>query len=179
MAVAANFVTCAIGEETGTSVREPAKNNSSVGLAPTRELVSADGMIQRGITTRVGPICRTVKDTARILTPTRASIRATSSPRSAPGRLPDKPYDVLRDKPRLDGTRIGVVREYMNKSLFTVADEQSIDLVDARDRRPARARRDDRRPGPDRRAVSELRRQVRAEVAEPAVHRPVPGAVPA
>jgi len=36
-----------------------------VGLAPTRELVSADGMIQRGITTRVGPICRTVEDVAR------------------------------------------------------------------------------------------------------------------
>jgi amidase len=41
MAVAANFVTCAIGEETGTSVREPAKNNNAVGLAPTRELGSA------------------------------------------------------------------------------------------------------------------------------------------
>ena len=41
--------------------------NNAVGIAPTRELVSADGMIQRGITTRVGPICRTVEDTARIL----------------------------------------------------------------------------------------------------------------
>src|SRR5207253_7284850 len=66
LAVSANFVTCAIGEESGTSVREPAKNNGEVGIAPTRELVSADGMIQRGIVTRVGPICRTVKDTARI-----------------------------------------------------------------------------------------------------------------
>ncbi len=37
--VSANLVTCAIGEETGTSVREPAKNNGVVGLAPTRELV--------------------------------------------------------------------------------------------------------------------------------------------
>jgi len=43
MAVAANLVTCAIGEESGTSVREPAKNNNSVGIAPTRELVSGDG----------------------------------------------------------------------------------------------------------------------------------------
>ena len=79
IAVAANFVTCAIGEETGTSVREPAKNNNTVGLAPTRELVSADGMIQRGITTRVGPICRTVEghraDPRRLR---RASIPRTS-----------------------------------------------------------------------------------------------------
>src|SRR4051794_6577062 len=67
VAVAANFATCAIGEETGTSVREPAKNNNAVGLAPTRELVSADGMIQRGITTRVGPICKSVQDIAKVL----------------------------------------------------------------------------------------------------------------
>jgi amidase len=131
MAVAANFVTCAIGEETGTSVREPAKNNSSVGIAPTRELVSADGMIQRGITTRVGPICRTVKDTARILTAYAGFDPADELTAFSTGRLPDKPYESYGDKTRLDGTRIGVVREYMNKSLFTVADEQSIDLVDA------------------------------------------------
>jgi len=43
MAVAANLATCGIGEESGTSVRMPSKNNSLVGLAPTRELVSADG----------------------------------------------------------------------------------------------------------------------------------------
>src|SRR6201999_4175941 len=30
---------------------------------------------------------------------------------------------------RLDGVRIGVVREYMDKALFTVADVETIDLV--------------------------------------------------
>jgi amidase len=131
VAVAANFVTCAIGEETGTSVREPAKNNNAVGIAPTRELVSADGMMERGITTRVGPICRTVEDTARIL-----SVYAGFDPKDevtsfSIGRKPPKPYEVYTRKTRLDGYRIGVVREYMNKSLFTVADSESIDLVDA------------------------------------------------
>jgi Asp-tRNA(Asn)/Glu-tRNA(Gln) amidotransferase A subunit family amidase len=38
--VAANLVTCSIGEETGGSIHHPAKNNSLVGLAPTQELVS-------------------------------------------------------------------------------------------------------------------------------------------
>src|SRR5262249_38777118 len=42
--VAANLVTCSIGEETGGSIHHPAKNNSIVGLAPTQELVSRDGM---------------------------------------------------------------------------------------------------------------------------------------
>ena len=131
MAVTANFVTCAIGEETGTSVREPAKNNSAVGLAPTRELVSADGMIQRGITTRVGPICRTVKDTAAILDAYAGFDPADELTAFSTGRKPAKPYSAYGTKTRLDGYRIGVVREYMDKSLFTVADEESIDIVDA------------------------------------------------
>ena len=66
-AVAANLVTCGIAEETVVSVRWPAAVNSLVGLAPTKELVSTDGMIGAGLNMRVGPICRTVQDTARIL----------------------------------------------------------------------------------------------------------------
>jgi amidase len=139
MAVAANFVTCAIGEETGTSVREPAKNNNAVGLAPTRELVSADGMIQQGITTRVGPICRTVTDTARILDAYAGFDPADELTSFANGRTPPKPYHSY-EKRSLRGYRIGVVREYMNKSLFTVADSETIDIVD-------RAIRDLRRIG--------------------------------
>ena len=128
--VAANLVTCAIGEETGTSVREPAKNGSAVGLAPTRELVSADGMIQRGITTRVGPICRTVEDVARIL-----DVYAGYDPRDeltafSVGRKPAEPYHSFANATRLDGIRIGVVREYMDRRLFTVADSETIDIVE-------------------------------------------------
>src|SRR5215469_8550054 len=52
--VAANLVTCAIGEETGGSIHHPAKNNSLVGLAPTQELVSRVGMIGAALNTRVG-----------------------------------------------------------------------------------------------------------------------------
>ena len=65
--VAANLVTCAIAEETGSSIRNPARAASAVGISPTQELVSRDGMIQAGINNRVGPICRTVDDAARVL----------------------------------------------------------------------------------------------------------------
>jgi len=128
--VGANLVTCAIGEETGTSVREPAKNASAVGLAPTRELVSADGMMQRGITTRVGPICRTVRDVARIL-----DVYAGYDPKDeltafSVGRKPEQPYASFARSGRLDGMRIGVLREYMNRDLFTVADSESITLIE-------------------------------------------------
>src|SRR5438093_612296 len=65
--VAANLVTCAIGEETVVSVRWPSAVNSLVGLEPTKELVSTRGMIGAGLNMRVGPMCRTVEDAARIL----------------------------------------------------------------------------------------------------------------
>ena len=66
-AVAANLVTCAIGEESGPSIRNPAKNNNIVGLAPTQELVSRAGMMRASfMNDRVGPMCRTVADAESI-----------------------------------------------------------------------------------------------------------------
>lgn len=131
MAVAASFVTCAIGEESGTSVREPAKNNNAVGMAPTRELVSGDGMFQRGLVTRVGPICRTVEDVARVLDAYAGFDPNDEWTAFSVNRKPEKPYFAYAQRKRLDGVRIGVVREYMDKALFTVADNETIDIVNA------------------------------------------------
>jgi Asp-tRNA(Asn)/Glu-tRNA(Gln) amidotransferase A subunit family amidase len=130
VAVAANFVTCAIGEETGGSIVKPSEFNDVVGVAPTRELVSADGMIQRGIATRVGPICRTVGDAARILDAYQGFDPKDELTAYGTGRVPTAPYQTDTKKPRLNGYRIGVIREYMDKSLFNAADTESIDLAD-------------------------------------------------
>ena len=129
MAVSANLVTCAIGEESGTSVREPSKNNGEVGIAPTRELVSGDGMFQRGLVTRVGPICRTVEDAARLLDVYAGFDANDEWTAFSVNRKPDRPYYTFTHRARLDGVRIGVVREYMDKALFTVADVETIDIV--------------------------------------------------
>jgi Asp-tRNA(Asn)/Glu-tRNA(Gln) amidotransferase A subunit family amidase len=128
-AVGANLVTCAIAEESGSSIRGPASAASSVGIAGTEELVSRKGMIQIGINTRVGPICRTVEDAAKIL-----DVIAGYDPKDEltafnVGRMPNKPYASFAHETSLKGIRIGVVREYMNKKLFTKADEQTIDIV--------------------------------------------------
>ena len=128
-AVAANFVTCSIGEETGGSIQKPARSNNVVGLVTTRELVSADGMIQRGLNTRTGPMCRTVEEAARILDVIAGFDPADELTAFSTGRMPPRPYHTYAKK-RLDGYRIGVVREYMDKDLFTVADVQNIDIVD-------------------------------------------------
>ena len=128
--VAANFVTCSIAEETGSSIRGPARANNAVGIAPTQELISRDGMIQPGINTRVGPICRTVEDAARIL-----DAYAGYDPKDeltvfSIGRKPAEPYFAYAKEKKLDGLRIGVVRELMNKQELGDASLQTIELVD-------------------------------------------------
>jgi Asp-tRNA(Asn)/Glu-tRNA(Gln) amidotransferase A subunit family amidase len=45
------------------------------------------------------------------------------------GRTPSQPYQSFAKDPSLKGIRIGVVREYMSKQLFTVADHETIDIV--------------------------------------------------
>jgi Asp-tRNA(Asn)/Glu-tRNA(Gln) amidotransferase A subunit family amidase len=128
--VAANLVTCAIGEETVVSIRWPASVNDLVGLAPTEELVSRKGMMGAGLSMRTGPICRNVQDAAKIL-----DVIAGYDPKDeltafSAGRKPAPPYVASAAAARLDGLRIGVIREYMAKKLFSKADEESIDIVD-------------------------------------------------
>jgi Asp-tRNA(Asn)/Glu-tRNA(Gln) amidotransferase A subunit family amidase len=86
-------------------------------------------MIGAGITTRVGPICRTVEDAAKVLT-----VIAGYDPKDpltsfSIGRIPAQPYDSFAHGQRLDGVRIGVVREFMDKRLFSKTDEETIDIV--------------------------------------------------
>jgi amidase len=128
--VAANLVTCSIGEETGGSIHHPAKNNSLVGLAPTQELVSRAGMLGAGFNTRVGPICRTVKDAARVL-----EVIAGYDPNDeltafSVGRLPAEPYRNFANETTLNGMRIGVIREHMDKKALNEADGESIDIIE-------------------------------------------------
>jgi amidase len=128
--VGANLVMCSIGEETGGSIHHPSKNNSLVGIAPTQELVSRDGMLASGFNTRVGPLCRTVKDAARVL-----DVIAGYDPKDeltafSVGRLPAEPYRSFADEKTLNGMRIGVIREHMDKKVLNEADFEAIDLTE-------------------------------------------------
>jgi Asp-tRNA(Asn)/Glu-tRNA(Gln) amidotransferase A subunit family amidase len=128
--VAANLVTCAIGEETVVSVRWPSAVNSIVGLAPTKELVSTKGMIGAGVNMRVGPMCRTVADTARILDAIAGYDPKDPYTALSVGRTPTTPYVDATNARALTGLRIGVVREYLNRKLLAQADAESVDLVE-------------------------------------------------
>jgi len=78
---------------------------------------------------RTGPICRNVQDAAKIL-----EVIAGYDPKDelTAFSIGRKPASYLKSAgaQRLDGVRIGVIREYMSKKLFGRADEESIDIVD-------------------------------------------------
>src|SRR5439155_13677432 len=129
--VAANLVTCAISEEGGPSIRMPSRLNSGVGLSQTQGLVSRDGMIGGGgLNDRIGAACRTVEDVARVLDVIAGYDAADDLTVHSIGRIPREGYAHFAKEKNLQGMTIGVVREFMDKKLFTLADHESIDIID-------------------------------------------------
>ncbi len=113
IAVAANLTVLAIGEDTLGSIRGPAARGSSVGLRPTLPLVSRFGMMPATPTRdTLGPIARTVRDTALLL-----DVIAGYDPKdpvtaASVGNVPDT-YTSFLKPDGLKGKRIGVIREPM------------------------------------------------------------------
>jgi aspartyl-tRNA(Asn)/glutamyl-tRNA(Gln) amidotransferase subunit A len=68
VAVAAGTATFALGTDTGGSIRVPVALNGVVGLKPTYDLVSRDGVVALSWSLdHVGPLARTVEDVALVL----------------------------------------------------------------------------------------------------------------
>jgi Asp-tRNA(Asn)/Glu-tRNA(Gln) amidotransferase A subunit family amidase len=66
--VAANFGLIGIGTDTINSIRSPASANNLVGIRPTKDLISKNGVVPYSNTQDViGPITRTVEDGVRLL----------------------------------------------------------------------------------------------------------------
>jgi amidase len=129
--VAANLVTCAISEEGGPSIRMPSRLNNGVGLSQSQGLVSRDGMIGGGpLNDRNGAACRTVEDVAKVLGVIAGYDPADDLTVHSLGRVPKEGYASYARATSLKGIRIGVLREYMDKRLFTEADHETIDIVD-------------------------------------------------
>jgi amidase len=109
--VAANFGAVAIGEDTFGSIRNPAARNSLVGLRPTLPLVSRYGMMPATPTQdTLGPIARTVRDTALLL-----DVLAGYDPNDpvtaeCVGHVPPT-FAAFLDPDGLRGVRLGVIRE--------------------------------------------------------------------
>ena len=114
IAVAANFATVGIGEDTAGSTRGPASHASVVGLRPTLPLVSRFGAMPQGPSRdTLGPMARTVRDTAILLDVIAGYDPNDPITSESYGKLPKSYTDFLVEG-GLKGMRIGVIRQPMD-----------------------------------------------------------------
>ncbi|MFY4722673.1 amidase [Streptomyces sp. LaBMicrA B280] len=107
VAVAAGSALFALGTDTGGSIRIPAALNGMVGLKPTYGLVSRHGVAPLSWSLdHVGPIARTVRDTATVLSALAGHDPADPASAAAPAHSP-APYPA-----GLRGLRVGVPDTY-------------------------------------------------------------------
>jgi aspartyl-tRNA(Asn)/glutamyl-tRNA(Gln) amidotransferase subunit A len=103
-AVAARFVTAALGSDTGGSIRLPASACGVTGLKPTQTRVSRAGVMPLSFSLdNVGPLARTARDCARILSVIAGA--DAKDPTAAHEPVPD--YEAGLDGD-IRGMRIGV-----------------------------------------------------------------------
>ncbi|MGH8290013.1 MAG: amidase [Steroidobacteraceae bacterium] len=108
-AVAAGLAAAAIGTETDGSISCPASMNGLVGLKPTVGLVSRTGIVPISHTQdTAGPITRTVRDAAMLLTAMAGSDPADPATKDANAHRID--YTTALNARALTGVRLGVAR---------------------------------------------------------------------
>jgi len=135
-AVAAGLVPGALGSDTGGSVRQPAAFCGVVGLKPTYGRVSRYGLVAFASSLdQVGTLGRTVGDAALLL-------RTISGPddrdaTSADRSVPDFVGAVERG---VEGTTVGVPREYFPEELDAGVEARCRTALDALERAGARIR---------------------------------------
>jgi len=121
--VAARFNYMALGSDTGGSIRLPASADGVTGLKPTQTRVSRYGVMPLSFThDNVGPLTRTVRDCARVMT-----VIAGHDPRdptSAREAVPDYEAALTGD---IRGVRIGVP----DNVFFDGADDPVIAAIQA------------------------------------------------
>src|SRR3954451_11974167 len=111
-ALAANFATVALGEETLASIRRPGGWNDLVTMRPTSGLVSRSGMWDGYPTdfATMGPMARNVRDLAHLL-----DVMVGYDPEDPQTALgvgyKQGSYTRYLDRNGLKGARIGILRE--------------------------------------------------------------------
>jgi len=112
-AVAAGMAVVALGSDTGGSIRQPASFCGVVGLMPTYGRVSRYGLIAFASSLdHIGPLARTVKDAAMVL----SAIAGRDPMDSTSANVPVPDYVGELEKP-VRGLKIGVAKEYLGEGL--------------------------------------------------------------
>lgn len=112
-AVAANECFCALGSDTGGSIRQPASYCGVVGMKPTYGTVSRYGLIAYGSSLdQIGPLCKDVTDCATIMEVIAAHDKKDST--SVERNDTDFTSALVDD---VAGMRIGIPRDYFGEGL--------------------------------------------------------------
>ena len=130
-ATASNFCAVSVGTETDGSIVSPSSCSSLVGLKPTVGLVSRAGIVPIShVQDTSGPICRTVRDAA-ILLSALAGIDPRDAATSGSGGKSVPDYTVFLDPSGLKGARIGVARKnyFGSNSAVDKAVDDAIDVM--------------------------------------------------
>ncbi|MGN0316506.1 MAG: Asp-tRNA(Asn)/Glu-tRNA(Gln) amidotransferase subunit GatA [Lachnospira sp.] len=112
-AVAANECFCALGSDTGGSIRQPASYCGVVGMKPTYGTVSRYGLIAYGSSLdQIGPLCKDVTDCATIM----EVIAGKDDKDSTSVKREDTAFTkaLVND---VAGLKIGIPRDYFGEGL--------------------------------------------------------------
>ena len=126
-AVGAGEVLCALGSDTGGSIRQPSSFCGVTGMKPTYGAVSRYGLIAYGSSLdQIGPIAKDVTDCAALL----QVIASHDLKDSTSVELED--YDFMGAlKEDVTGMKIGIPREYFGEGLDTDVKDAILKAADA------------------------------------------------
>jgi amidase len=125
-AVSANLCAAGLGTETDGSVVCPSSANGLVGMKPTVGLVSRTGIIPISHSQdTAGPMARTVRDTAILLTAMAGADPEDKATAASAGKI-QSDYTKFLDPNGLKGARLGIVRKYFG---FNDAVDQLMETV--------------------------------------------------
>jgi amidase len=111
-ALTANLCALAVGTETDGSVVCPSSANGIVGIKPTLGMISRAGVIPIAHSQdTAGPMARTVRDAAILLSALAGADSRDSATNAGTGKIPAD-YTRFLDPNGLRGARIGVARKY-------------------------------------------------------------------
>jgi len=123
VAVTANLTMVSVGTETTGSIVCPSSINGVVGIKPTLGLVSRDGIIPIAHSfDTAGPIARTVKDAALLLSAMVAQDIDDPASQNFPEPIPD--YLASLESTDLTGFRLGIMQNYSYPEVHTEVEEQ-------------------------------------------------------